>query len=629
MTGIPNKLNLSLAGITILFFAIYGAISYHAGLLEIQNETDNSIEIISNRLAINLRQSVYEFDIATINDSVLAEFPNPDISAIMVWTSDRQRLLCALGRNKETINEITEAPTGTHIVSKSRPLVIITEAEDSSRHQVGELCVFLNKNVAYKRLIAEIVQDFSQLTLIILLLLVLLAAMTNRFIVLPLEKIRLAMHSIKTAFQGVDSNQSTIPEPDKLFPDGLKPGYSELQEIGQVLETMVTAIGDNQKALRKSEQNYREIFNKTSDAIFIHDIETGNILDINQTTLDLYGYSYDEALSMNIEDFSSSIPPYTQQDAIQYVQKAVRQGSQTFTWHAKKKNGQCFWVEVVLSCTQIGGKGRVMAVIRDINDRVEVEKEREELLKTLKSKNKELQSIVYVTSHDLRSPLVNIAGFSGELRRSYEQLCQAMNNADMDTSIHEKLNAIIQKDVAESLEYIAAGTEKMQLLLDGLLQVSRIGTEEIDVQRLNMNEMLHQIVKNVQYQTLEQGIEVTVKDVPDCLGDSALTNQVFSNLLDNALKYLDPERPGEIHFSGSTDGRINTYCVEDNGIGIASEHIHKIFEVFHRLNPEDAASGEGLGLTIVTRALDRLTGHIQVESIPNQGSKFYVSLPAV
>jgi len=113
--------------------------------------------------------------------------------------------------------------------------------------------------------------------------------------------------------------------------------------------------------------------------------------------------------------------------------------------------------------------------------------------------------------------------------------------------------------------------------------------------------------------------------LPSCSGDEAQIGQVFSNLLDNALKYLDPDRKGVIRISGT---RQLVYCVEDNGIGVKMSHQNKIFEIFHRLNPGDGTAGEGLGLAIVHRILDRHGGRIWVESKPGKGSKFFVSLSA-
>jgi chemotaxis family two-component system sensor kinase Cph1 len=115
--------------------------------------------------------------------------------------------------------------------------------------------------------------------------------------------------------------------------------------------------------------------------------------------------------------------------------------------------------------------------------------------------------------------------------------------------------------------------------------------------------------------------------LPPCRGDATQLGQVFSNLLDNALKYLDPTRPGVIRVSAYQKRNAVVYCVEDNGIGINAEHQDAIFGLFHRLNP-DRGTGLGLGLTIVRRSLDRQDGKIWLESTPNQGSKFFFSLPS-
>ena len=169
----------------------------------------------------------------------------------------------------------------------------------------------------------------------------------------------------------------------------------------------------------------------------------------------------------------------------------------------------------------------------------------------------------------------------------------------------------------------------MSSLLAGLLQVSRVGSKEVEIKPLDMNQTINNVRHSMEFQINEAGAELVIEELPDCLGDGDMINQVFSNLIGNALKYLDPERKGKISIHGHIADGNSIYCVEDNGIGIEPEHQRKIFELFHRLNPEDSAGGEGLGLTIITRILDRLNGSIRVESEPGKGSKFFVSLPTV
>lgn len=120
--------------------------------------------------------------------------------------------------------------------------------------------------------------------------------------------------------------------------------------------------------------------------------------------------------------------------------------------------------------------------------------------------------------------------------------------------------------------------------------------------------------------------KIEISDLPKCKGDEINVSQVFYNLIDNALKYSDPNRKCIIKISGIIDGEKAVYSVEDNGIGIAAEHKEKIFEIFYKLNPTKS-KGEGLGLTIAQRILERLNGNIKVESKVGIGSKFFVSLP--
>jgi PAS domain S-box-containing protein len=292
------------------------------------------------------------------------------------------------------------------------------------------------------------------------------------------------------------------------------------------------------------------------------------------------------------------------------------------------ESGKRIWAEVRGVARVVEGKtAYVYGTFQDISDRKGAEEEREKLLKILSAKNAELLSIVNIVSHDLRTPLVNIAGFGKELSDDCRQLQKLLQDATFSTDKAKKANTIINEYLPESLQFINASTSKMHMLLDGMIQVSRIGSTAINIEPLNMSMMLDKVIKTVQFKANEQGATITADELPGCLGDDAMINQVFSNLVGNALKYLDADRKGKIHISGRTEGQMSVYCVEDNGMGIAPEHHDKIFEVFHRLNPDDSG-GEGLGLSIVMRILDRNDGEIRVESEPGKGSRFFISLPA-
>lgn len=255
------------------------------------------------------------------------------------------------------------------------------------------------------------------------------------------------------------------------------------------------------------------------------------------------------------------------------------------------------------------------------------EKKREELLAMLDAKNKELQSLVYISSHDLKTPLVNIAGFSGMLEDHCQDLEKVLEVVKFDAETRGKIQSILNEDIREDLGFIRSGVRQVQMLLDGLLRVSRVGTAEILPQRLNMDHVLAELVDMVRFQCEEKQATITVDPLPDCICDLNQVHQVFSNLLDNALKYLDPDRAGRIHVSGAVQDDKVVYCVQDNGIGVEERYHQKIFDIYYRLDPSDSVQGEGLGLVIIRRILDRHGGEIWLESEFGKGSQFYVSLP--
>jgi len=168
----------------------------------------------------------------------------------------------------------------------------------------------------------------------------------------------------------------------------------------------------------------------------------------------------------------------------------------------------------------------------------------------------------------------------------------------------------------------------MDALLSGLLRVSRLGRAKLNIKELDMNKLISEITETFKYIIKEGNIKFPLNELPSCRGDEVKINQVFSNLLDNALKYRDSKRDCIIMLSGKKEDGYVVYCLEDNGIGIAEKHMEKIFEIFHRLHPGDSdVAGDGLGLSIVRRIIDRHGGKIWVESEPGKGSKFFVRLP--
>jgi signal transduction histidine kinase len=249
--------------------------------------------------------------------------------------------------------------------------------------------------------------------------------------------------------------------------------------------------------------------------------------------------------------------------------------------------------------------------------------------KELARKNEEVEAFVYAVSHDLRTPLVNLQGFCKELELSCQELREkllAPRHVRSSTEDEERIQTILTSDIPDSLRYISASTTKFQRLINALLALSRYGRQEYHSEELDLGAVVQSTLDLLHLSIATSGIKVSVAPIPKVYGDVTALGQVFANLIGNAIKYLQPDRPGFIEIGGeSEDG--NAHCwVRDNGVGLPASAKSRLFQVFQRFHP-DHAEGEGMGLAIVRRIVERHGGKIWAEGEEGVGTTFHFTLP--
>ena len=248
----------------------------------------------------------------------------------------------------------------------------------------------------------------------------------------------------------------------------------------------------------------------------------------------------------------------------------------------------------------------VVVNARDVTERLEMEQSLRELADELERSNEELERFALVASHDLQEPLLSIAGFA--------QLLQRRHCGRLDPEAHEFVGYVIDE------------AARMQCLVNHLLTHSRIGRGDLEIENLDTNALVEEVESSLSRTIADAGAEVTVRRLPSVQADRRQLGQVFQNLLSNALRFCDRDRP-RVEISAAWSDGAWVFSVADNGIGVEASKSECIFETFERAQPRRGHDGTGTGLAICKRVLELHGGRIWVEPRPGGGSVFSFTLP--
>ena len=245
---------------------------------------------------------------------------------------------------------------------------------------------------------------------------------------------------------------------------------------------------------------------------------------------------------------------------------------------------------------------------------------------------KENEMFIYSASHDLRSPLVNLLGFSQELGHVRDDLRKAVKQNNLPAAAEQQLLQI-ENSMSEPIRFIQTAVERLSRIIDSLLRLSRVGRVEYQHQHIDLNQTVARVVDAMKPLMNDKSIRVVVTDLKPAWGDPDAIEQVFSKLIENAVNYLEPSRAGIIEIGmkmepeGKNEAAFHTYFVKDNGMGIPASSLPLLFYRFQRFHPNHAA-GDGVSLVVAHRIVDRLGGKLWAESVEGVGSVFFVRLPA-
>ncbi|MFZ5691745.1 MAG: sensor histidine kinase [Pseudomonadota bacterium] len=262
--------------------------------------------------------------------------------------------------------------------------------------------------------------------------------------------------------------------------------------------------------------------------------------------------------------------------------------------------------------------------LKDINDHLETKIE--ERTAELREANNEIQRFAYIVSHDLRSPLVNIMGFTAEIESIKKDIFDRLSAMQENDTGDGRDTLELSRDFDESLGFIRSSIGKMDRLINSILKLSREGQRTFKPEYVSMDQLVRSIVDAAAHQASEKNVEVSIEPLPPLKSDRLALEQIFSNLVDNAVKYMAPGRPGQVRIRGRVEHSQVVYEVEDNGRGIAPEDHQRVFDLFRRAGEQDQ-QGEGIGLAHTRALVRRLGGYMTLKSALGEGSTFIVTLP--
>jgi len=375
----------------------------------------------------------------------------------------------------------------------------------------------------------------------------------------------------------------------------------------------ITRRKEVEAALIASERNYREIFNGTSEATFVHDPVTGAIVDVNRAAVEMFGYAREQLLGMTPGQLGTGQPPYSDREAQHWMARAVQEGPQAFEWFARRKNGEHFWVQVNLKQADIGGQQRVLAAAQDVTERKEAEKaaQRHRAELTRAWHVNALGEMASGLAHELNQPL-----------------CAILNYANASLRLARKDNPNTGA-LEEAVSEIVGQAERAGAMIKRIRGL--VGKREPRCTSLDVRGLLGEAMEMVEKEALRHKVEIVSEidsHLPEIEADNVEIEQVALNLMRNAIEAMGSRRRGPRTLTiaaSQPDTETIEVAVRDTGRGLSPEVREQVFDSFFTTKNQ----GLGIGLSLSRRIVEAHGGRLWAESDGKSGATFRFTLPVV
>lgn len=362
------------------------------------------------------------------------------------------------------------------------------------------------------------------------------------------------------------------------------------------------------QALKESEERFRSMVEEAPDPIFIQ--TGGNFSYVNPAALRLFGTDdAGELLGRPVIEQIEFEFRNVARERIRVLNEERRSVKQLLEIQFIKINGRKVWVETAGEPIIFNGKHGALVFMRDITERRRAEEERKQFIEELERSNLELQQFAYVASHDLQEPLRMISSYLQLIERRYKDR--------------------LDEDANDFINFAVDGANRLQSLIIGLLEYSRVKTHGMPFQEVNIKQVLEKVIKDLELQIQETGALVEYGNLPVVYADEVQVSRLFRNLIQNSIKFRRAGEKPHVMISAEKSGNEYTFCISDNGIGIEEQYFVRIFTIFQRLHSREEYPGTGIGLSICKRIVERHGGIIRVESEFGKGTSFYFTIPVM